>query len=390
MPKILITGNGFDLFHHLPTKYGHFMAIMETIEKYDFKKEVTFEDLFGGFFKERFLEDYNSIKNNYRTEDIAFKREKTLEISKLLITNSWYKHFKNVNEIDTWIDFELEISNILNQVAILFEMSLNSQNSKNFQIDNPNFYESFDAFEIFKKNGLWITMFENYYENRKNKIDEDKILKLLADSFADFTSIFNSYLSHIVGMFYENSKEILKLPINKIDSIFTFNYTPTIELLYKKENTIYLHGKIALNNNSSIIFGVEELNTIVEKNKGFEFLKSYQKIIKKSNFQIIHNNDYDEENIFLIFGHSLDSSDKQYILSLFNFIENDPNKKSRIIVFYNSLDDYKRKLANLFSYINQNRITGLEMDKRLEFIEINDQNLKLSFFITPWQKTFIF
>ena len=47
MPKILITGNGFDLFHGLPTKYGHFMAIMETIEQYGFKEKISFEDLFG-------------------------------------------------------------------------------------------------------------------------------------------------------------------------------------------------------------------------------------------------------------------------------------------------------------------------------------------------------
>ena len=48
MSKILITGNGFDLFHHLPTKYGHFMAIMMTIEEISFSSDIiTFEELFG-------------------------------------------------------------------------------------------------------------------------------------------------------------------------------------------------------------------------------------------------------------------------------------------------------------------------------------------------------
>ena len=30
--NILIVGNGFDLSHYLPTKYDHFMDVMEAIE----------------------------------------------------------------------------------------------------------------------------------------------------------------------------------------------------------------------------------------------------------------------------------------------------------------------------------------------------------------------
>ena len=51
MSKILITGNGFDLFHYLPTKYGHFIAIMTTIEDCNFSEDVSFEELFGKVFK---------------------------------------------------------------------------------------------------------------------------------------------------------------------------------------------------------------------------------------------------------------------------------------------------------------------------------------------------
>ena len=45
MSKILITGNGFDLFHHLPTKYQHFMSVMKTIENNQFDNDISFDEL---------------------------------------------------------------------------------------------------------------------------------------------------------------------------------------------------------------------------------------------------------------------------------------------------------------------------------------------------------
>jgi hypothetical protein len=80
MSKILITGNGFDLFHHLPTKYHHFISIMETIEKFQPSKEATFEDLFGRIFKDKYLDDYNSIVENYNVEKIQFDKSKIRQI----------------------------------------------------------------------------------------------------------------------------------------------------------------------------------------------------------------------------------------------------------------------------------------------------------------------
>ena len=36
--NILIVGNGFDLSHYLPTKYDHFMDVMQSIEEKDLFK----------------------------------------------------------------------------------------------------------------------------------------------------------------------------------------------------------------------------------------------------------------------------------------------------------------------------------------------------------------
>ena len=118
MSKILITGNGFDLFHNLPTKYQHFMSVMTTIENHQYLSEVCFEEIFGGVFKDKFSNDFNSIVENYKIENIKFSNNKINKLNGLLNDNLWYKYFKTVLEIDTWIDFEMEIENILNQLVI--------------------------------------------------------------------------------------------------------------------------------------------------------------------------------------------------------------------------------------------------------------------------------
>jgi hypothetical protein len=117
MAKILITGNGFDLFHHLPTKYQHFMSVMKTIENNQFKNEISFDELFGIEFKKYFSYDYNAIADHYKVVNILFKYDKVNRIKEMLKDNLWYKCFSKVLEIDTWIDFETEVESILNQLS---------------------------------------------------------------------------------------------------------------------------------------------------------------------------------------------------------------------------------------------------------------------------------
>ena len=76
MSKILISGNGFDLFHQLPTKYNHFISIMETIENFQPVEDIGFENLFGKTFKEKYKHDYDSITDKYNVEKIKFNNSK--------------------------------------------------------------------------------------------------------------------------------------------------------------------------------------------------------------------------------------------------------------------------------------------------------------------------
>jgi hypothetical protein len=49
MPKMLITGNGFDLFHFFPATYGNFICTLDGIESINSSsiEYISFKELFG-------------------------------------------------------------------------------------------------------------------------------------------------------------------------------------------------------------------------------------------------------------------------------------------------------------------------------------------------------
>lgn len=383
MSKILITGNGFDLFHHLPTKYAHFISIMITIEEVEYDTDVSFEKLFGRVFKSRHQSDYHSIIKNYNTTNIIFSHEKLIQIKELLKTNLWYKHFKNVCEIDTWIDFENEIENVLIQLSSLIKYSEENKTIyTTFNKRELNIYIDFSEFGLCKNNDSQVSYFdEDNINTRTGKFDAKGALDKMIVSFDEFINCFDFYLSHIVFQLYDVCKVKLILPLESIDTFYTFNYTPTLEKFHKiNSNVIYLHNKInAKNSIQNIVLGVAEIPDEIKSNKYFEFTKYYQKIIKGCNYNFIElpteNTDISEENIFYIFGHSLDKSDNEYIEQIFLYLEKDYLKKSNIVVFYFDQKDRKNKLKNLFSFIKKELVIKFSDSGRLKFIELNDINI---------------
>lgn len=391
MSKILITGNGFDLFHGLPTKYGHFMAIMETIEKYGFKEKISFEDLFERYFKERFPNDYESIKEKYKTENIHFEKEKISELAKLLSSNSWFKYFKNVNDIETWIDFETEIENVLKQLILLFDLYKNNDKRlSNYNYYNPiktGIYIDIKTLGISEKNldVDYIRLDEIFLNKRTHKIDQSKLLKHLLSSFNEFKELFNNYILSTVEVFMNNFRNKFGLQMNLIDEFYSFNYTATLENEYKVENSkvVYLHGKSKDNNDlQNIVLGISEVPIGIENSEVFGFTKYYQKFRKNNNMMFIkipEKNNNLEETIFFIIGHSLDESDKEYIIQVFDFLKIDYNKHSKICIFYFNEDDYNKKLNNLFKIIDKKIIMEMNQNSRLYFERLSVENVNFQF-----------
>lgn len=122
MPKVLITGNGFDLNFNLPTTYSDFINILNSLEK---NNNIDFESIYSN------SNNFENIKSNFNN-NIEFDIEKITSLKILIKNNLWYKFFKNELNIETWIDFENKIQYVLD----LFLSSL-SLVKENFFGKNP-------------------------------------------------------------------------------------------------------------------------------------------------------------------------------------------------------------------------------------------------------------
>lgn len=447
--RILILGNGFDLAHFLPTKYEHFITAMCAIEDASSDKPLLFDNIFR-----ELLTDKNSFlsktKKIYETENINISIENLVIFKERLYKNGWFQYFKDYLDsgIDTWIDFENEIKNVLNIVCFV----LNKNSDKNEIID-VKYYESnlgvitegfFDDFNTNKSHYLNVLVklnilqkiyvlhndndAEEIEESQFNDIDNEhaydpilgfanstytskqirlkedfikmfngrmtgiqvyKVIKDINDQLLGFIDIFSMYIEVVEGLV---PKVKLKTPkvINGLDAIYSFNYSSTIESFYissdtaRLPRTAYLHGKAGKEN--TIVLGVAKLgNQLLKDEKAYGFVKYYQKLVNNTDYQFLSGNsdliNLEKEKIrttasgtlktfeIYIWGHSLDSSDSDYIEEIFSL--NKGNEASiHLIIYY--FPTPHAQLANLIDIMDKDIIEMWMKKGWLEFVKAPD------------------
>jgi len=163
-----------------------------------------------------------------------------------------------------------------------------------------------------------------------------------------------------------------------IDKHYTFNYTPTFDKVYKKANkTSFLHGKINSNSNE-IVLGINEIpSTTLDKRYFLPFTKYYQALNSDTDFQFISDLDNTEElNFqFFFFGHSLDTSDKDYINEVFDFVNESKSKIKNIFIVYHNKESKSRLLINLLNIRGKDDIKALS--RRKDLIFLNSKSIEL-------------
>ena len=147
--KILIIGNGFDLYHGLPTRYTDFLFFADNwkIFKDEYDKHCKKgEALRGEAIKVRLSErktlteesllDFSIHTDLYCEDHISFLDEH-------LQNNAWLNFFRE-NRIPgrNWIDFEAEIERALNQVELFYSEILPSSKNKIPTLNMPVFMKN--------------------------------------------------------------------------------------------------------------------------------------------------------------------------------------------------------------------------------------------------------
>lgn len=251
----------------------------------------------------------------------------------------------------------------------------------------------------------------NNWFHAQEKIDygfsAEKYISFLNSQLEEFIEIFNLYLNLIVDKLKtKNSFIIDSENWQKPEKIFSFNYTSTYQQIHVAVAVEYLHGSHGEKQN--IVLGIDELkDESLKKLKAFGFTKYHQKLFKDTDYLFldIYKNkikmdkqkvidlkdqlkgeirseyrnylsqdiDTNKKNRKLnlkiaIWGHSLDVSDKDYILDLFN-LNDDMDRNVRVLVYYFDKNSKFSLLNNLLSILGKDKVEHWMKNKWLEFKE---------------------
>ena len=402
--NILVIGNGFDLAHGLPTKYGDFLEFCKRVRKIytsditvseddyerkdlnNWEMDIYIKGKLSLAFKERKYKK-GPIDNDTDNSEITTPNKFLDEFYSHIDQNTWLDYFIKCRSSigENWIDFEAEISKV---IQILDEAIVMTKDDKPLN-EMPK-----------EKHSILIEVHKASTGSMKKAFKEDTTLK----DFASFLNIelgrliraLEIYIVEFVGGIKIEKKNIDIEKINP-DHILSFNYSDTYERIYGERGGFecdYIHGKADINKNvksSNLVLGIDEYLDDDRKDKELELLpfkKFYQRIYKSTGNKYLNwvdeikdeYADYINPNILstgtgypghtlYIFGHSLDVTD-QDVLKLFICNDNVQTK----IFYYRKDEEDKTELGklirNLILIIGQEELirrTG-GVHKTIEFV----------------------
>ena len=155
----------------------------------------------------------------------------------------------------------------------------------------------------------------------------------------------------------------------KTDVVINFNYTRTFEVLSNSNaNVEHIHGRL----DSDIVLGInsDEKDELYSIDTTFlQFKKYYQRVFYRTDITYLHklqelktSKKYDTGHTLYIIGHSLDETDKDIIVELFDVAD-------RIIVLYHDLKAVKKYIRNLVKIYGKREFDRIRVDKKLIFLK---------------------
>ena len=301
--NILVIGNGFDLAHGLPTKYGDFLEFCKMVRSlycvYGYSENEKWEtawerleivrndeEVMKKKFRELFLKREvdmlgcitTLIENHYDTFDYC------------IYDNIWISYFDSyiINQQNNWIDFEKEMSNIIQ----LVENSMKTDKKMDKKLSDFCLIETFFGDLFMKENGIedevkrqinelekqdgrkWdidkkIKYFQEYLKTHSDKyskrpITYKQLIEKMNNDLKRLVRALEIYLADYVENI-ECRKISPDIQEHQYDAILSFNYTNTYNRLYDFFDSPvaydYIHGKAELEHKietSNIVLRIDE------------------------------------------------------------------------------------------------------------------------------------
>lgn len=393
----LLLGNGFDLFTFLPTRYIDFLNTVTYLlkNKENIENIKTVGDVFGSI---ELQAENNFIKLCYEKQIEAFNSTKLeqsclIKIIELAEKNPWFKYLiETYNKAIGWIDFEKEIYMVISAFKDYFDTN---------ESFNPIFYVNRDPKRwILSKFEFWLRkeLTDDYIEQREITYISDKYIhefpfgsglktinkSLLIESLwlylDDFRTILRLYISNFIDA-STNEFDFSQIPMlecfENCDFAVTFNYSNTFEKFVMEKTVYHIHGNANPNaEGKDIVLGVNptKYDELIDMDTSFvKFKKYFQRTFLRTDIRYLSDfqdlkrhyegNIYDERNLSVI-GHSLDESDKDILMDLFEFA-------TKITIFYHSDNAFSDYITNLIKLFGKTKFEKMRASGKLVFAPLN-------------------
>lgn len=383
--NILLLGNGFDLYHSLPTKYINFLNVVSYLTNNTTIKVDTVGDVFGNIKLQQLdngiAQSYERYKNAYdKTKLEASVIQQLISLGK---TNMWFSYLlHSFNKDLGWIDFEKEIAVVVKSfeellregsVKILPKTRLSTATTRylaymfQFYLD-PSYEHKFSS-------GPW-KVSDNYsieypLGSSNRIINTEKIIKTLVDALTELSNGLQLYLQCFVDNVVCELKKDNQIALCKAclhtNYAITFNYTNTYETLYSQGQTFHLHGNVT----DRIVLGInpdsaDDLETV--DTTFIAFKKYYQRTMYETDSQYLQwlkdRYDSQEDLNLLIMGHSLDITDRDILYELIELATD-------IKILYYDDKAKAQYIANLVRIFGREGFMTLRSQKNLAFLSLD-------------------
>ena len=379
MTDLLIVGNGFDLYHGLPTRYTDFLKFISYWS--------IFWDNYNGEakaqvctpFRVKLSEQNEIIEESMRdfASHQGYYKYEHLEFINSHIDNLWIQYFlkKQLSSVN-WIDFEGEIYNVLKLVEEYYSEFIPEMRKRN---DAPIKYIPGDmstVINIFKKNcpEEYIDFTQGIIsrsdtEKDKLKNNKEMLLSTMKRELDDLIKCLDYYLLDFVSnikveQYSEQIKELSYI------NLLNFNYTYTYASVYGK-NSLREHHRIHGDClEEDMVLGIPD-ESFPSTLDYIYFQKYFQRIQKHTgNYYkswITEPNAREKSledvpiNVFIM-GHSLADSDKGILKEIFmnDFV-------CKITIFYHSQLAYEQQVINLVSMFGKDFVIEQTANDRIVF-----------------------
>lgn len=320
-------GNGFDIYHGLPTKYIDFV-------------------------KDPMVKSQN---------------------------NMFIKYFqKVVNENQTWIDCEQEIKRVVKVVfevldKIMLEPTsqspsyLGTISVKEISDDQRNVLKNIDL--IFEEKVLTFAVIKvkKDYMHPFYGINVSKIMEKIKHELDSLIQIFEEYLVNNIDLHSvtTSSEQIRKI---KPYYVINFNYTSSYELYdIKEEDVCHIHGKTG-NIPNNMVFGFEDEDEFDLKD--IYFKKYFQRIQKRTDLldeekfkRDLYSSDGFDKVSTHFFGLSMGVTDGDMIKKI-------EQLSDECIIYYYNQEDYEAKIINLIKIFGKKCFIQKMHDREIQLEKI--------------------